>query len=59
MKSTSSDARDGLFVDIGFFGDNQIHYFVRVESMEIDVDGSEPFNGSSLPPDLVIPITTD
>ena len=51
--------RHGLFVDIGFFGDGQIHYYARVEALGIDVDGSEPFSGRSLPRDLVIPITTD
>lgn len=49
--------REGLFVDIGFYGDGQIHYYVRVESARIDVDGSEPFSGKSLPRALVIPIT--
>ena len=48
--------REGLFVDVGFFGDGQIHYYARVESQGIDVDGSEPFSGRSLPRDLVIPI---
>lgn len=51
--------RQGLFVDIGFFGDGQIHYYARVEAQGIDVDGSEPFSGRSLPRDLVIPVTTD
>ena len=51
--------RQGLFVDIGFFGDGQIHYYARVEARGIDVDGSEPFSGRSLPRDLVIPVTTD
>ena len=49
----------GLFIDIGFFGDGQIHFYARVEALGIDVDGSEPFSGRSLPRDLVIPITTD
>ena len=49
----------GRFVDIGFFGDGQVHYYARVEALEIDVDGSEPFSGRSLPRDLVIPLTTD
>ena len=49
--------REGLFVDIGFYGDGQIHYYARVEAEGIDVDGSEPFGGRSLPRDLVIPIT--
>ena len=49
--------RDGLFVDIGFFGDGQIHYYARVEAEGIDVDRSEPFSGRSLPRDLVIPFT--
>ncbi len=49
----------GLFIDIGFFGDGQIHYYARVDALGIDVTGSEPFSGRSLPRDLVIPITTD
>lgn len=49
----------GLFIDVGFFGDGQIHYYARVDALEIDVDGSAPFSGRSLPRDLVIPITTD
>ena len=51
--------RQGLFVDIGFCGDGQIHYYARVEAQGIDVDGSEPFSGRSLPRDLVIPVTAD
>ena len=49
----------GVYVDVGFFGDGQIHYYARVEDPKIDVDGSEPFSGRSLPRDLVIPIITD
>ena len=49
----------GLFIDVGFFGDGQIHYYARVDALEIDVDGSAPFSGRSLPRDLVISITTD
>ena len=49
----------GLFVDIGFCGDGQIHYYACVDALGIDVDGSQPFTGRSLPRDLVIPITTD
>ena len=45
-------------MDVGFFGDGQIHYYARVEDQGIDVDGSEFFTGRSLPRDLVIPITT-
>lgn len=48
----------GLFIDVGFFGDGRIHYYARVEASGIDVDGSEPFSGRSLPRDLVIPIAT-
>ena len=48
----------GVYVDVGFFGDGQIHYYARVEDPSIDVDGSQPFSGRSLPRDLVIPITT-
>ena len=48
----------GVYVDVGFFGDGQIHYYARVEDLGIDVDGSELFSGRSLPRDLVIPITT-
>ena len=48
----------GLYVDVGFFGDGQIHYYARVEELGIDVDGSEPFTGRSLPRDLVLPIIT-
>ena len=44
-------------MDVGFFGDGQIHYYARVEDLRIDVDGSQPFSGRSLPRDLVIPIT--
>ena len=51
--------RDGLYVDVGFFGDGQIHYYARLEDQGIDVDGSRPFSGRSLPRDLVIPITTE
>ena len=47
----------GLYLDVGFFGDGQIHYYARVEQQGIDVDGSEPFTGRSLPRDLVIPLT--
>lgn len=47
----------GLYVDVGFFGDGHIHYYARVEQQGIDVDGSEPFTGRSLPRDLVIPLT--
>ena len=49
----------GVFVDIGFFGDGEIHYYACVDALGIDVDGSQPFTGRSLPRDLVIPITTD
>ena len=47
----------GVYMDVGFFGDGQIHYYARVEDLRIDVDGSQPFSGRSLPRDLVIPIT--
>ncbi len=49
---------DGIFVDIGFFGDRRIHYYACVERLGIDLDGSQPFSGCSLPRDLVVPITT-
>lgn len=49
----------GLFVDVGFFGDGYIHYYACVENIGIDVDESQPFNGRSLPRDLVIPMTMD
>ncbi len=51
--------RPGLFIDIGFYGDGQIHYYVRVEAAGIDVHGSEPFDGRSMPRRLMVPITTD
>ena len=34
----------GLFIDVGFFGDGRIHYYARVDALEIDVDGSAPFS---------------
>lgn len=49
----------GLFADIGFFGDGQIHYYVRVEDLGIDVAGSRAFDGESLPRELVIPLATE
>ena len=49
----------GLFIDVGFFGDGRIHYYARAEAPGIDVDGSEPFSGRSLPHDLVVAIATD
>ena len=47
----------GVYVDVGFFGDGQIHYYARVDRLGIDVDGSQLFSGRSLPRDLVIPFT--
>ena len=47
----------GLYVDIGFFGDGQIHFYAQVEELGVDVDGSQPFTGRSLPRDLIIPLT--
>ena len=47
----------GLYVDIGFFGDGRIHFYAQVQELGVDVDGSQPFTGRSLPRDLVIPLT--
>ena len=49
----------GVFIDIGFFGDGKIHYYVSVEALGIDRDDSRPFSGNSLPRELVTSITTD
>ena len=51
--------REGLYIDVGFFGDNQIHYYVQVEALGIDVADSRPFDGKSLPRELVIALTTE
>lgn len=51
--------RPGLFLDIGFYGDGQIHYYARVETLEIDAAGSLPFDGRSLPYELVGPLTAE
>ena len=51
--------RPGLYVDVGFFGDGQVHYYARVEDLGIDLAESQPFSGRSLPRGLIIPITTE
>ena len=51
--------QEGLFIDVGFFGDNQIHYYVQVEALGIDVADSCPFDGESLPRDLIVALTTE
>ena len=51
--------RPGLYIDVGFFGDGEIHYYARVETLGIDVARSCPFDGRSLPHELVAPLTTE
>ena len=51
--------QEGLFIDVGFFGDDQIHYYVQVEASGIDIADSCPFDGESLPRELIIALTTE
>ena len=51
--------QEGLFIDVGFFGDDQIHYYVQVEASGLDVADSCPFDGESLPRELIVALTTE
>ena len=51
--------QEGLFIDVGFYGDGQIHYYVQAEGSGIDVADSCPFGGESLPRELIIVLTTE
>ena len=45
--------RKSLLIDVGFVGDGMLHYYLWDEAGGVDVDASIPFNGRSLPPDIV------
>ena len=45
--------RDGLFIDIGFVGDDMMHYYVSARAQGVDSDASIQFTGRSLPRDIV------
>ena len=45
--------RNGVFIDIGFMGDGMMHYYVSAEAQGVDSDASIPFNGRSLPRDIM------
>ena len=48
---------DSTYIDVGFYGDNSIHYYARAEESDIDKEMSEPFLGRSLPRELVAAIS--
>ena len=47
---------DSADIDVGIFGDDEIHYYANVENTGIDIDGSEPFSEQSLPKELIVAI---
>ena len=48
---------NGVYIDIGFFGDDMIDYYASVDSQGIDEDASLAFSRRSLPRNLVAAIT--
>ena len=48
---------DSTYIDVGFYGDNLIHYFARADESDIDKEMSEPFLGRLLPRELVAAIS--
>ena len=42
-----------LLIDVGFFGDGMMQYYVWDEASGVDVDDSIPFSGRVLPRDIV------
>ncbi len=48
---------DSTYIDVGFYGDNSIHYYARADENDIDKEMSEPFLGRSLPRELVAAIS--
>ena len=48
---------DSTYIDVGFYGDNLIHYFARADESDIDKEMSELFLGRSLPRELVAAIS--
>ena len=49
---------EGVFIDVGVRGDNEIVYFARVERSRIDCDGAASITASSLPRDLAAAIVS-
>lgn len=44
---------ESLLIDVGFVGDDMMHYYVWDEASGVDADASIPFSGRSLPRDIV------
>lgn len=38
-----------VHLDVGFYGDGNIDYYARCEELDVDDDGSEVFDGRTLP----------
>ena len=43
---------EGVFIDVGIFCDNNIYYYINVDTIGVDEDGAEIFNDQSLPDPL-------
>ena len=44
---------EGIYVDVGFYGDGNISYYASVAAAGIDHNGDEDFADGALPPPLV------
>ena len=50
--------RDGVFIDVGFYGDGHIHYLAQVLSLALDESESMTFPTPSLPRSLSVAIAS-
>ena len=51
--------QSGLYLDVGFRGNGEIHYYARRDDIALDDDDCETFAGASLPRSVLFAIPTD
>lgn len=51
-------SRDGVFIDVGFYGDGHIHYLAQVLSLALDESESMTFPTPALPRSLSVAIAS-
>lgn len=44
---------DNVYIDVGFYGDNQISYYARAKAENLEVEGPKPYSRKSIPKDLI------
>lgn len=46
--------RTGVFIDVGLYGDGNLYYLARIDSLDLDRDGMQPIGAPVLPRDLIV-----